>query len=75
MTLVEVIEAGDLEKLKRLIKQGADIHVDIEWSLHWAAYYGHLEISKYLLKMGAKIKWNTQCNTNTGLKHLYGDLM
>ena len=39
---------SDIEVFKGLVEDGADIHVDNDFALQWAAYYGHLKVVKYL---------------------------
>ena len=44
-----------LKVIKRLVKEGADIHADDESALRRAAYNGHLAVVKYLVSEGADI--------------------
>jgi ankyrin repeat protein len=44
-----------LEIIKKLIKEGADIHIDDDYVLRLAAESGHLDVVKYLIKNGADI--------------------
>jgi len=46
---------NDLESVKSLIKDGANVHVDEGYCIRNAAGNGHLEIVKYLISNGAKI--------------------
>jgi ankyrin repeat protein len=48
-------ENGQLETVKYLIEQGANIHANNDWALRWSARYGQLEIIKYLVEQGADI--------------------
>jgi ankyrin repeat protein len=48
-------EYGNLEKVKQLIKDGADIHSGNEYALRWAAEGGHSEIVRLLIENGANI--------------------
>ena len=45
----------NLKVIKRLVKQGADIHAGDDVALRWAAEYGHLDVVKFLVKQGADI--------------------
>jgi len=46
---------NDFEKVKILIKMGADPHINNEWVLRRASRNGHLEVVKYLISKGADI--------------------
>ena len=46
---------GDLNKVKTLHKQGADIRVCDYRPLRWAAERGHLDVVRYLVEQGADI--------------------
>ena len=54
--LIEASEKGDLEQVKELIEQGANIHADNDYALRWASYRGHLDIAKYLIAHKANIE-------------------
>ena len=58
---------GDLELVKYLHINGANINADNDYALRWAAYYGHLEVVKYLLQNGARINYTSEvlCFVNT----------
>jgi ankyrin repeat protein len=45
----------NLETIKYLAEEGANIHVDNDLPLCWAAKYGHLDIVKYFVVKGANI--------------------
>ena len=49
--LIKAASSGDLQLVKLLLNQGADI-ID---ALNYASYYGNIEIVKYLLEQGADI--------------------
>ena len=51
--LFKAIENNDLEKVKYLPEQGADLHAKNDWALQYAAKNGHLEVVKYLLEQEA----------------------
>jgi cytohesin len=50
--------AGDVERVRELLKKGANPNVRDEFGytpLHWAAYEGHVDVVKLLLKHGANL--------------------
>ena len=51
--LIESSKLGLLPVIKKLIEQGANVHADNDWAIRYAAYYGHLEMVKYLESLGA----------------------
>ena len=53
--LIEASKKGDLDKVKHLVKNGADIHTQDDYVLIWSAIYGHLDVVKYLVENGANI--------------------
>ena len=55
MNLEEAAEAGDLERVKYLVENGADIYTVDYNALSSASRYGHLEVVKYLVEKGADI--------------------
>lgn len=55
MALVEAVRKGDLEKVKDLLKNGADIHYMYDEPVRMAALDNKLEILKYLVEKGANI--------------------
>jgi ankyrin repeat protein len=58
--LIEACKEGNINKAEELLDGGADPnivnYIHGETPLHWAIYYGHIEISKLLLKAGADTK-------------------
>jgi ankyrin repeat protein/beta-lactamase regulating signal transducer with metallopeptidase domain len=63
LPLLEAVETGDLERVKVLIEQGADVMARNEKGatpLHRAARRGHRDVVKFLLEHGADI--NAQDN-------------
>ena len=44
-----------LKVIKRLIKEGADIHAGGDYALRYASQYGHLDVVKFLVSKGASI--------------------
>ena len=46
---------SNVETFKFLVKCGADIHVDNDYALCWAAAAGYLDIVKYLVENGANV--------------------
>ena len=55
MDLIEACEVGNLEEVKKLIEEGADIHIRSDWPISGAANYGHLDVVKYLVENGTNI--------------------
>ena len=55
---IEATKAGDLEKVKTLVEQGADIHVNNDFAFRLASQNGHLKVVKYLVEQGADIHTN-----------------
>jgi ankyrin repeat protein len=54
--LFDACKTGDLNLVKDLVSQGADIHAcEDDDALRCAAFKGHLEIVKYLVSQGADI--------------------
>jgi ankyrin repeat protein len=51
----------DLEVIKSLIEEGADIHADNDYVLRWSAENGYLETVKYLVKKGSNINAYSDC--------------
>ena len=56
---LNAVKSGDTKKLKKQLNSTGVI-VDYKYqggrtAMHWAAYYGHLEVVKLLVKNGAKI--------------------
>ncbi len=66
--------AGDLERVKELIEQGAnkdarDNRASKGTSLHWAAHRGHLSVVKYLVEQGANINARSSGQQGTPLHY------
>lgn len=55
MDLSNAAWAGDLQRVKELVAQGADIHTNDDEPLRWAAEGGHTDIVALLLDKGARI--------------------
>lgn len=53
--LTSTCGSGQLEIVKILIENGADIHIDQDRPLLASCEYGHIEIVKFLLEKGARI--------------------
>ena len=50
----------DLQVIEELVEEGANIHIDYEFPLRWAAANGHLDVVKYLVEKGADIHINNE---------------
>ena len=57
--LYEAIENNDLESIRYLVEQGANLRAYDDYALRLAAWYGHLEVVKYLLEQGANLHAKT----------------
>jgi len=67
MDIFEVIVEGDLESLKKLVSEGADVEAENGYGFtpfNLASVNGHLEIVKYLIE---------ECNANVEAKNKDGD--
>ena len=53
--LVVAALKGNIEEVKRLVEEGADVHAGQEAALRYAAENGHLETVKWLVEAGADI--------------------
>ena len=56
--LIIAVENNNLKKVKKLVKQGVDIHARYDEAFCWAAYRGHLDIVKYFVSQGISILTN-----------------
>jgi ankyrin repeat protein len=69
MTLCEASAAGEVERVERLLDDGAavDVYSDDGWTpLHLAAFFGHVKIAEQLLSRGADVlarSLNSNANT------------
>ena len=65
LDLIEATINNNLEKVKKLIKAGANLDLqdnDRNTALIWASYRGYIDIVKELIKAGAD--WNLKDNDN-----------
>ena len=69
--LHDAIRKGDINKIKYLVSQGADIKDDNNYAIKWASKNGHLDVVKYLVSIGADI--NKINITNTLITKLYNN--
>jgi ankyrin repeat protein len=53
MTLFEAVRKGNLEEVKRLLSEGADVHYENNFAIKSSCYFGHLEVVKLLVEHGA----------------------
>lgn len=68
--LADAAMRGDLDAVKRLLREGADVnapHGDGMTALHWAAEQGNLEMVKTLLYAGANVDALTRIGNYTPL--------
>jgi hypothetical protein len=54
-SLREAALKGDLDRIKFLLEEGADIHASNDRALKWASMAGHLDVVKLLVEEGANI--------------------
>jgi ankyrin repeat protein len=55
MNLINAVIEGNLDKIKKFVEQGADIHAYKNCALRWASEEGHLDVVKFLVEQGADI--------------------
>jgi ankyrin repeat protein len=53
--LIEFAKIGDLNKIKLVLEQGAELHASNDYALINSAGNGHFEVVKYLVEQGADI--------------------
>jgi len=56
MDLIKACKVGNLEEVKKLEGEGADIHIGREEILRWAVLEGNLELVKFLVENGADVR-------------------
>jgi ankyrin repeat protein len=56
--LVEAARKGNLQEVKRLVDEGADLHYGSGCVLRWSAHNGHLEVVKYVVENGVDIHYD-----------------
>ena len=67
-SILGACEKGDVEKVKFLLKKGADIEARTSYGstpLIIASYHGHIKVVKILLEKGADIEAKTYIESNT----------
>ena len=71
LTLTEASAAGELDRVERLLQEGADVHATSAdgWTpLHLAAHFGHVQVAERLLAHGADVAArSTNPSANTPL--------
>ena len=59
ISIHEAVRKGNIEAVKQHLDSGTDVNLkgdQMEWApLHWAAYWGHMEIAEILLSAGADV--------------------
>ena len=58
----------DINVIRQLIDEGADVHADNDYALHFACFSGQLELVKLLLHCGADIHANDDCDDGGALQ-------
>ena len=56
--LINAIKNDSMDRVKSLVKDGADIHADNDIALSMACFNGNLDIVKYLIQIGANVSSN-----------------
>ncbi|MCK9596215.1 ankyrin repeat domain-containing protein [Candidatus Pacearchaeota archaeon] len=56
MNLIDAVDNNDLQQVKCLVENDADIHVYYEEPLRLAVYNNYFDIVKYLVEHGANIR-------------------
>jgi ankyrin repeat protein len=51
MNLLDAVIEGDLDEVKELVEQGADIHARNDDALRCASENGHLDVVKFLKRV------------------------
>ena len=67
MNLLRECLLGNLENVKYLVEQGADISVSNYISLRYAVRMGHLEVVKFLVEQGSDISVNNHYPLRTAV--------
>jgi len=65
----------DLQVIKQLVEDGANIHVDNDWPLIWAAGNGYLDIVEFLVEKGANIHADTDYALRIAARNGYLDIV
>ena len=72
--LLEAVKNNDLESIKDLVEQGANLHTENEEALRCAAEKGHLEVVKYLIDLHASedgaLRWAAEYGQLEVVKYL-----
>ena len=59
ISIHEAVRKGNIEAVKQHLDSGTDVNLkgdQMKWTpLHWAAYWGHMEIAEILLSAGADV--------------------
>ena len=59
ISIHEAVRKGNIIAVKQHLDSGTDVNLkgdQMKWTpLHWAAYWGHMEIAKILLSAGADV--------------------
>ena len=67
--LILASKDGYLENVKKMIKYGANVHVDDDKALRYAVENGHLEVVKYLVEeCGANVHSKKNYAIRTAIK-------
>ena len=57
-TFFDTCRSGDIDRVKVLVSQGADVRANNHYAVQLTSYYGHLEVLMYLVSQGANVRAN-----------------
>ena len=73
--LIKASENGDLDNIKYLVENGANIHAQDDYVLRYSSRYGYLDIVKCLVENGANIHTQDDCALRWSIQGGYLDIV